>query len=62
MQLAEENARVTRVKYQQGVGSNLEVTTAENDLTQAQNNYYNSLYDLVISQIDLQLAKGTLKP
>jgi outer membrane protein TolC len=58
--LAAEVARVTKIKYQEGVGSNLEVTEAETALREAQNNYYNALYDAMIAQIDLQTALGTL--
>jgi outer membrane protein len=58
--LATEVARVTKIKYQEGVGSNLEVTEAETALREAQNNYYNALYDAMVAQIDLQIALGTL--
>lgn len=61
MQLAEEVYRVARIKYGQGVGSSLEVTTAETSLKEAQTNYINSLYDALIAKIDLQKAKGTIE-
>lgn len=60
VELAEEIARVTKIKYQAGVGSNLEVTEAESALREAQTNYYNALYDAIIAQIDLETALGTL--
>ncbi|CAN5212170.1 TolC family protein [soil metagenome] len=60
VELAEEVARVTKIKYTEGVGSNLEVTEAETALREAQINYYNVLYDAVISQIDLKTALGGL--
>jgi outer membrane protein len=60
MELAKEVARVTKIKYTEGVGSNLEVTNAESDLKQAQINFYNALYDAVVSKIDFQKANGTL--
>lgn len=60
MELAEEVARVTKIKYTAGVGSNFEVTEAETELREAQTNYYNALYDAVIAQIDLQVALGVL--
>jgi outer membrane protein len=41
MDLAKEVLRVTKIKYDQGVGSSLEVTTAETSLKEAQNNYIN---------------------
>ncbi|KAA9325012.1 TolC family protein [Adhaeribacter soli] len=59
--LAEDIARVSKIKYQEGVGSNLEVITAETDLRAAQTNYYAALYDALISKVDLDKATGTLK-
>ncbi|HYH56684.1 MAG TPA: TolC family protein, partial [Anseongella sp.] len=61
MELAEEVYRVSRIKYSQGVGSSLEVTTAETSLKEAQTNYINALYDALIAKIDLQKAKGTIE-
>ncbi|MCI0752081.1 MAG: TolC family protein [Flammeovirgaceae bacterium] len=58
--LAENIARVTKIKYEQGVGSNLEVVNAESDLRESQINYYNSLYDLLNSKVDLDKAFGKL--
>ncbi|WP_207434186.1 TolC family protein [Sabulibacter ruber] len=60
LELAEEIARVARIKYQQGVGSNLEVITAETDLRAAQTNYYSALYDALIAQVDADKATGAL--
>lgn len=60
VELAEEVARVTKIKYTEGVGSNLEVTEAETALREAQNNYYNALYDAIIAQVDLKTALGVL--
>jgi len=60
LKLAEDVARVTKIKYEDGVGTNLEVTDAESSLIQAQNNYYNALYNLGIAHVDLQKAKGIL--
>jgi outer membrane protein len=60
MNLASEVTRVTKIKYQQGIGSNIEVVTAETSYREAQTNYYNALYDLMVSQIDYQKSLGTL--
>ncbi len=60
MDLATEVVRVSKVKYTQGVGSNLEVTTAESQLKEAQINYFNAVYDLLIAKVDQQKAAGTL--
>jgi outer membrane protein TolC len=61
MKLAEEVFNMTRIKYQEGVGSNLEVIEADNALVLSQTNYYNALYDALLSKIDLEKALGVLE-
>lgn len=61
LDLATEVARVTNIKFKEGVGSNLEVVTAETELRQAQTNYYAAIYDALIAKVDLQKATGTLQ-
>jgi outer membrane protein TolC len=60
LDLATNVARVAKIKFQEGVGSNLEVITAETDLRQAQTNYYSSLYDALVAKVDFDKAAGTL--
>jgi outer membrane protein TolC len=60
MELATEVLRVSKIKYEQGVGSSLEVTTAETSLKEAQNNYITALYDLLINKINLDRASGKI--
>ena len=60
LDLANEVVRVTRIKYQQGVGSNIEVVNAEGSLREAQTNYYAALYDALIAKVDLNKATGEL--
>ncbi len=60
MDLASKVARVTKIKYEQGVGSNIEVIDAENSLRQAQTNYYGAMFDAVVAKIDLDKAYGKL--
>ncbi|MES2416738.1 MAG: TolC family protein [Bacteroidota bacterium] len=60
MDLAKEVLRVTKVKYDQGVGSSLEVTTAETALKESQNNYINALYDMLINKVNLDKALGNI--
>jgi outer membrane protein len=60
MQLALEVVRVSKIKYQAGVGSNLEVLMAETSYREAQTNYYAALYDALISKVDMAKAAGTL--
>ncbi len=60
--LATNVARVTKIKYEQGVGSNLEVVDAENSLRTAQINYYSALFDAMVAKVDLDKAYGKLLP
>ncbi len=60
LELAQEVFNVTKIKYQEGVGSNLEVTEAQNALQSAETNYYNALYSALIARVDLKRALGTL--
>ena len=60
IELAEEIYKVSKLKYDQGVGSNLEVMTAETALKESQTNYYNALYEALIAKIDYDKATGTL--
>jgi outer membrane protein TolC len=60
MELAAEVVRVTKIKYQQGVGSNLEVLSAETALKEAQTNYLNALYDTYIAKVNFDKATGNL--
>jgi outer membrane protein TolC len=61
MKLAEEVYNTARIKYQEGVGSNLEVIEADNAYVLAQTNYYNALYDALLSKIELEKALGVLE-
>jgi outer membrane protein len=60
MATAEDVFRVTKIKYEQGVGSNLEVITAETALKESQTNYFSALFDAIISKIDFDKANGNL--
>ena len=60
MALAEEVFRVTKIKYQEGIGSNLEVVEADSDFKEAETNYFNSLYDALIAKVEMEKALGTL--
>lgn len=61
-ELASNIARITKIKYEQGVGSNLEVIDAENSLRTAQTNYYSALFDAMVAKVDLDKAYGKLLP
>jgi outer membrane protein len=58
LELATSVSSITKLKYDQGVGSNLEVLDAETSLKEAQVNYFNALYDAVIAKIDLEKSLG----
>jgi len=58
--LAESVYNSTKLKYDQGLGSNQEISTAQADLVTAQNNYYSSIYDAIIAKIDYLTATGKL--
>jgi outer membrane protein TolC len=62
MELAEKVARVTKIKYEQGVGSNIEVIEAESSLREAQVNFYNALFDALIAKVDLDKAFAKIDP
>jgi outer membrane protein TolC len=57
---SEENLRVTRDRYREGVGTNTEVLDAEALRIKSYNNYYNAVYDAVIAQYRLKYVTGTL--
>ncbi len=60
LELANEISRVTRVKYQNGVGSNLEVLNAESSIKESQANYFTALYNALVAKVELEKANGTL--
>ena len=58
--LAQDVYFASEKKYAQGVGSNLELIDSNNSLKIAQNQYYNSLYESIISIIDIKKTLGIL--
>jgi outer membrane protein TolC len=58
--LATDVYNVVSLQYREGVKTYLDVIIAQSDLRTAQLNYYNALFQLVSSKIDLQRALGTL--
>jgi outer membrane protein TolC len=60
LDLANEISRVSRVKYTQGVGSNLEVLNAETSIKESQANYFTALYNALIAKVELAKSNGTL--
>lgn len=60
-ELAKEVLRVSKIKYQQGVGSSIEVTQAQTALEDADNKYIQGLYDALVSKVDLDKAYGRIQ-
>lgn len=60
-ELAQEVLRVSKIKYQQGVGSSIEVTQAQTALESADNDYIQALYNAMISKVDLDKAYGRIQ-
>lgn len=60
MELAEKVYNSTKLKYEQGLGSNQEIYNAQTELRIAQNNYYSAMYDAIIAKIDFLKAIGKL--
>jgi outer membrane protein len=57
---ADENLRVTKDRYREGVGTNTEVLDAETLRVRSYTNYYNAVYDAVIAKFRLKYAVGDL--
>jgi outer membrane protein len=60
MDLAEKVYQQTRKKFEQGLGSNIEITTAFSDERTAQYNYFNALYSAILARVDYLNAIGKL--
>jgi len=58
--LAQEVYDVIQLQYRSGVKTYLEVINSETDLHTAKINYYNALYQLLASKIDVQKAMGEI--
>lgn len=60
LDLAQNIYTVSQKKYEQGVGSNLEVINAQTSLKESQTNYFNAVYDMLVSKVDYLKATGSL--
>jgi outer membrane protein len=58
--LANEVYDIIRLQYRSGIKTYLEVINAETDLRTAQINYYNALYHVLSSKIDVAQATGNI--
>jgi outer membrane protein TolC len=60
--LSEQDLRLSRVRYEGGEGSALDVVAAQNQLAQARTNYYTALARYLESRADLAVASGEPLP
>lgn len=60
MEMAQHIVEVSTKKFQAGMASNLEVVNGEASLKEAQTNYFNAVYDLLVAKIDYQKSIGSL--
>ncbi len=58
--LAEQVYNQSKKKFDAGVGSTTDITTAQADLVTAQTNFINALYDAVLAKVDFARAVGKL--
>jgi len=58
--LAKDVYKVVSLQYREGVKTYLDVIVSQSDLRTAELNYYNALFQLLSSKIDLEKALGTL--
>jgi outer membrane protein TolC len=61
VQLADEVYKTIRLQYTSGIKTYLDVIIAESDLRTAQLNFYDALYQLLQSKIDVEKALGTIQ-
>ncbi|MCR8556221.1 TolC family protein [Mucilaginibacter sp. BJC16-A38] len=60
--LAKDVYKVVSLQYREGIKTYLDVIVAQSDLRTAELNYYNALFQLLSSKIDLEKSLGTLSP
>ncbi|MCC6691177.1 MAG: TolC family protein, partial [Bacteroidia bacterium] len=60
IEVAEEVYKATKLKYENGVGLNYEVISAETALKEAQTNYFGALFDALVAKVDYQKSIGVL--
>lgn len=58
--LAQDVYRIIKLQYDEGIKTYLDLITAETDLRTTELNYYNALYRVLASKLDLQRAQGQI--
>ena len=52
--------KTTQVKYKEGIGSSLELKSAESELYTTQSNYINAIYRVLIAKQEINKLLGIL--
>ncbi|MEJ8804269.1 TolC family protein [Pontibacter sp. H249] len=60
LEMAEEVYEIIKLQYDEGVKAYVDLIVAETDLRTTQLNYYNALYNVLSSKLDLQRALGNI--
>ena len=60
LSLAEKIYETSKVKFKEGIGSSLEITTAERDLYTSQANLLDAQYNLIVAKVELDKALGKI--
>lgn len=60
-ELAQSIYDTAKKKYDAGVGSNIELITAETSLKESETNYLSAMFDLLMAKVDLDKALGNIK-
>ena len=60
VELAKEISRQTKIKYDNGIGSSLEVIDSESSLKESNANYFNILFETILAKIDLDKSTGNI--
>lgn len=58
VRLSEDNLRLSRVRYEGGEGSALDVVSAQSQVAQARTNYYTAKANYLNARADLEVAQG----
>ncbi|MDP1725844.1 MAG: TolC family protein [Bacteroidota bacterium] len=61
LELAQEIYNRSEIKYKNGVGSSLELTTSQSDLENARTNYLTTVYDYFVAELELKKSLGNIK-
>ena len=58
LRLAQKIYDKSIIMYREGVGTSLDLSQAESDLTDTQINFITAVYDVLVAKTDLEIALG----